>query len=201
MPVQCTPTHHVVDVEPAVAGRSICSVTSAGEPNRKRSRTSSSNARSKSSLRGHHLVLAPGAIGLVFRFQRRLRAGASPRRASRATNTSRSIGNSARERLAAGVELALVDVHLPRQGLDLVVRVDEPAIRHARGAPDADIGIGADPHRRHRFLHRLDRAVRAVELEMRALHRHEILGPQALAPRPGIPRSAGRPAAASCRTP
>ena len=60
-----------------------------------------------------------------------------------------------------------------------VVRVDVPAIADPRGAPHRDVGIGADPDRRGRFLQRLDRAGGVVELPVGALHVDEVFGPQA----------------------
>src|SRR5204862_8156287 len=78
------------------------------------------------------------------------------------------------------IERALIESHLAFDRRQRVVRVDVPAIGEPRGAPDRDIGIGADPDRRHRLLHRLYRTGRLVQLEMRALHCDGVLGPQPL---------------------
>src|SRR3954469_1004327 len=126
---------------------------------------------------GHHLVLPPGAVRLVFLFEIGLgppyRLGPARRHEDLAAHRQ-----FRREGLAVFVERALVHVHLPLDRRHRVVRVDIPAIGEPRGAADRDIGIGAEPDRRGRLLQRLDRAVRVVKGEMRALHRHEIFGPQ-----------------------
>ncbi len=129
--------------------------------------------------RRHDLVLAPFAVGLVFDFERgarqadRLVAGSRDKHLA----SHRQLG---RERLAVLVERAPVEIHLPRQSRQGAVRVDVPAIAEPRRPSDRDIGIGADPDRRHRLLQWLDGAVGVIEGEMRARHVDKILGPQPL---------------------
>src|SRR6266478_5606481 len=126
----------------------------------------------------HDLVLPPGAVCLVFLFEVRLgtadRLGAGRRNEDLATHRQFT-----REGFAGVIERAFVDPDLALDRRQGAVRVDVPAIAEPCRAADRDIGIGADPNGRRRLLQRLYRAVRPVELEMRALHRDEILGPQA----------------------
>src|SRR3546814_4208185 len=83
------------------------------------------------------------------------------------------------KRLAECVERAPVDLDLPDDRVDAVVRVDVPAVAETGGAPDGDVGVRADPDRRMRLLHRLGRAGSALEGEVRADHVDRLLGPQA----------------------
>ena len=60
------------------------------------------------------------------------------------------------------------------------MRVDEPRQPEPRGADDGLIGVGGDPDRRKRLLHRTDRACRVVQLEKPALEGDRLFGPQPL---------------------
>src|SRR5690606_26410412 len=110
------------------------------------------------------------------------------------------IGEFLRERLAHLVQSAAVGVELVGDRVQPVVRPDIPAGAHARGTADGGVRAGADPDRRMRLLHRLGRTSRLVQLEMRALHRYRLFGPETLdrrqvlfePPAPLPPRSAER---------
>src|ERR1700722_10910531 len=93
---------------------------------------------------GHHLVLAPCAIGLVLFLQVGLRK-TDRFRAARCNENLASHGHFGGKWFAALLEGAFVEIHLPLDGRECVVRVDVPAIAKPSRTPDRDIGVGADP--------------------------------------------------------
>src|SRR5260370_1440264 len=108
--------------------------------------------------RRHHLVLSPGAVGLVFLFE--IGLGAADRLgAARRDEHLAAHRHFPRERPFVFVERALVEVHLPLDRRQGVMPVDVPAIGKPPGPPDPDLGVGADPDRPHPLLLPLHRAL------------------------------------------
>src|SRR5690348_14785183 len=97
----------------------------------------------------HDLVLAPGTIGVVFLLQIGLRASDCLRPGGCYENLSphRHLG---REWPAVFLERTLVQIHLPLDRRQRVMRIDVPAIADTGCAPDRDISIGTDPDWRRR---------------------------------------------------
>ena len=83
---------------------------------------------------------APLLVGLVFSSEKR---GTEPNGLSRdrATKTSRRAGNSSRM-ACRNYERALIDFHLPQDGVDAIMRVDVPAIAESSGNVDGRVALG-----------------------------------------------------------
>src|SRR5216683_35632 len=123
---------------------------------------------------GHHLVLAPLLIGAILRAEVwRAEPDCLVARARHEHLAPR--GKLLRERPAAFIERALVDVDLPHDRVDAVVRVHVPAVTQTCRATNGGVGVGADPHGRMRLLHRPGSDRRAGEGEVRALHVDDVL--------------------------
>src|SRR5579859_2116930 len=125
----------------------------------------------------HDLVLTPGTVGVVFLFQIRLRTSDCLRTGGCYENLAphRHLN---REWPAVILQRPLVQIHLPFDRRQCVMRIDVPAIADTGCAPDRYISIGTDPDRRCWLLQRSYRAVRVVKFEIRPLHGDEVLGPQ-----------------------
>src|SRR5262249_47016919 len=129
--------------------------------------------------RGHRPALAPFRVRLILRAQER-RAQAD-RLAPRLRHEDLAArGKFFRERLAAFVEGALVNLYLADDGVDAVVWVHVPAVAQPRRAANRRIGVGADPDRWMRLLYGAAAQRGVLQREVRAGHGHDVLGPQPL---------------------